>query len=141
MNQPDPIDVLNRLLRILYRSMTVYLAGVKTWSFYETEQGRAIELIAADQLRTARRVAGAILEHGGRIDAGHFPAEFTSKHDLAMDFLLETAIQHQQRDVAAIEGCVADLSRAPFLRPLAEEALGGARGHLENLKEMMNEEG
>lgn len=138
MNQTDPIEVLNRLLRILYRSLPVYLAEVKPWSTQDSEDGRAIELIAADQLRLAGRVADAILEQGGRIDTGHFPAEFTSKHDLATDYLVREAVEHHQRDVAAIQQCVADLDKAPFLRPLAEEALGSARGHLENLKETMN---
>jgi len=140
MNQPDPAEVLNRLLRVLYRSLPVYLAEVKPWSTQESPQARAIEAIAADQLRLAERVGEAILGHGGRIDRGSFPAEFTAKNDLAMEFLLRAAAEHLQRDVAAIQQCVADLANAPFLRPLAEEALGSARGHLESLKEKMKDE-
>lgn len=140
MNHHDPVEVLNRLLRILYRSLPVYLAEVKPWSTEDSERGRAIEAIAADQLQLAQRVAGAVLEQNGRIDTGHFPVEFTDKHDLATDYLVREAFEHQQHDLAAIQRCVADLHDAPSLRPLAEEALGAAIGHLENLKEIMNED-
>ena len=96
--------------------------------------------IAADQQNLSRRVAQAISEQGGRPDPGRFPIEFAAVNDLALDFLLQELVKYQQRDVAAIEGCVTDLATAPALRPLAEEALARAREHLDRLKGIMKAE-
>lgn len=133
---PDAQAVLNRLLRVLYRSLPVYLDEVRPWGDEAGETAQVIELVAADQLRLAQRVAEAIHAFGGRVEPGSFPIEFTAKHDLDLDYLLKDIVEHFRRDVAGIEACVAELACEPHLRSLAEEALGNARGHLETLREM-----
>ncbi len=140
VNQPDSLAVLRRLLQILCRSFTVYLAECKPASLQSGGKSQALQLIVADQLRLAERVAEVIVQRRQWIDSGEFPVAFTSKHDLGAEFLLEYAVECHRRDVAAIERCVSELEHAPFLRPLAEEILGNARGHHENLEEMRDEE-
>lgn len=136
---PDVTAVLNRLLRIVYRSLPVYLAEAKPW-LDGGETARAVERIAADQMRLAQRVADALRERGGPAHLGSFPTGFTAKHDLGPRFLLEEVVGHLERDVALIEACVADLACLPHTRSLAEEILGNTRGHLETLEEMMKDE-
>jgi hypothetical protein len=141
MNQTDPIDVLNRLLKLLYRSLPVYLAEAWPWSARGGDDARILKLIAADQLRLAERVADAVFELGGRIDTGGFPAEFTSKHDLSLNFAMKLAAESLERDLDVVPQCISDLAAFPLLRSLAAEILGNTRGHLETLKEGMKDEG
>ena len=73
---------------------------------------------------------------GGHPSPGAFPYQFTSVHDLAIDYLLERLIECQRRDVTRIGRCVDDLAGLPQHAALAEEILGNARGHLETLEQL-----
>ena len=135
------IRVLNDLLRILCRSLPAYLADAKPWAQSEDRQLRvALSHLVADQQRYAQRVAEAIAERGGRPDPGRFPAEFTAKHDLSIEFLRKEVIGQQEQNVLAIERCAAQVEDVAVLHALAEEILGNAKGHLDVLKEMLNDE-
>ena len=92
--------------------------------------------VAADQSAMADTIARTVIEQGGRPEPGRFPSEFTAINDLAIRFLLERLIEHQQRDVAAMEECVAALAPMPVMRALAEEALRGAKEHLDIMNEV-----
>lgn len=96
-----------------------------------------LRLMAADQLKTVDRLAGLILELGGRVQMGEFPMDFTSLHDLNVDYLLQRVVAGHKRDIAAIEECVDELRLAPLARALAEESLGAAKGHLDSLQELI----
>lgn len=142
MNRVDPVDSLNRLLQVLYRSLPVYLQSAKPWHARCNEAVcDALANLAEDQQHYARRVAEAIQEAGGRIEPGCFPTSFTGLHDVSADYLRRLAIELQTRDIACIEQCLASLSNDPRLRPLVEEVLGNAKGHLEMLEECRNGEG
>jgi hypothetical protein len=133
----DPIDVLNRLLGILYRSLPMYLRRMRPPVGRGQEKAwEAIVAAAADQEHYARRMAEAIQAAGGLIDPGQFPVSFTALHDVSLDFLLGRVIELAKRDVRCIEQCVSSLAAFPRARELAEEALGNARGHLEMLEEL-----
>jgi len=137
MNQTELISVFNRLLRILCRSLPMYLEDAPPWARPEHQPVlEALANVAADQRMMARLVAQTVVEQGGRPDTGPFPAEFTAVNDLGLDFLLQELVLRQRRDVAAIRQCVADLDESPLFRSLAEEALGNARGHLDILTEL-----
>lgn len=130
------IEVLNKLLRILCRSLPAYLADAKPWEHSKERQlCAALDRLVVDQRRYARRVTEAIVERGGRPDPGRFPTEFTAKNDLALEFLRREIIRQQEQDVAAIQQCAEAFEGAASLHSLAEEILGNARGHLEILKE------
>jgi hypothetical protein len=133
----DPIDVLNRLLRLLCRSLPVYLESTRpSGPLDPRDLGHRLGVIAADQRALARRVADAISERKGQVEPGHFPVEFTAINDLALPYLVRRAIDYQKRDIEALGECVEALAGEPLLLPLAQEILGDARGHLETLEEM-----
>ena len=80
----------------------------------------------------------------GRIDeyqVGRFPAAFAAKNDLSLDFLVQEVLDRQERDVALLARCAAELEGAPALHALAEEILGNAKGHLDVLREVIRDEG
>lgn len=137
MPQPSSIDVLNRLLRILYRSLPLYLDGTSPWT--SRTDGRAEAVLAqlvADCRHYAQKTADAILDRNGILETGSFPIQYADVHDLSLDFLIGELIESQRRDIKAIEACVDKLARDRAAKALAEEALGNARGHLESLEEL-----
>ena len=137
MDPTQPIDALNRLLQILYRSLAVYLHGKQIWSPRGREEvARELEEITADYGMYVERIANLICEADGCVDPGQFPLEFTSMHDLSLEYLFRELICRQQRDLAAIQRCVEDLETWPEARSLAEEVSGNAQGHLDNLREL-----
>jgi bacterioferritin (cytochrome b1) len=138
----EAIPALDRLLGLLCRSLPAYLADAKPWTGAGRDQVEAaVERLAADQQRYARRVAEAIAQLGGQPDPGRFPVAFAAKNDLSLDFLLQEVLDCQKQDVALIALYAAQLERMPALHALAEEILGNAKGHLDVLKEMMRDEG
>jgi hypothetical protein len=138
----ESIPTLNRLLALLCRSLPAYLADARPWTATGCGAIRgAIQQLAADQQRYARRVAEAITRLGGRPEAGRFPAAFAAKNDLALDFLVQEVLDCQERDVALLARCAAELEGAPALHALAEEILGNAKGHLDVLREVVRDEG
>jgi bacterioferritin (cytochrome b1) len=138
----ESIPTLNRLLALLCRSLPAYLADARPWTATGDRrlQG-AVEQLAADQRRYARRVAEAITQLGGRPDPGRFPAAFAAKNDLSLGFLLEEVLDHQERDVSLVARCAAELEGVPALHALAEEILGNAKGHLDVLREIAKDKG
>ena len=141
MQTVKTLGALNELLRITCRSLPAYLADARPWT-QSSDHGiqTALDHLVADQQRYARRLSDAITSCGGRPDPGRYAMEFTSKHDLALDFLRHDVICHQELDIAAIQRCAIDLEDMPQLHSLAEEILGNAKGHLEVLKEMQKDE-
>jgi len=135
----EVIQVLNRLLRTLCRSLAMYLADAKPWVRSEdTKLQAALNHLVADRQMYAKRLAEAVESRGGRPDPGRFSAEFTAKNDLSLEFLLIELIDDQEQDVAAIAHYAAQLSGDPALHALAEEILGNARGYMDILVEIAN---
>jgi hypothetical protein len=64
---------------------------------------------------------------------------FTSLHDLSLEYLLTLLVERQDKLVAACGNLANLLATAPFAQAAAREALGEAKGHLENLKELQAE--
>ncbi len=138
----DPVAVLNRLLRILCRSLPMYLRDARPWSAVEGDPTlAALAAIVADQERFACRTAQAILDQGGQPEPGPFPMEFASMNDAGLDYLLGQVIESQRRDLPRIERCAAELADFPALCALAEEALGNAQAHLDILERIVAERG
>jgi hypothetical protein len=134
MDHTRTIDLLNRLFRVHYRSLPVYVQGTRPWT--PPEQQKALELlaaVAADQKRTAGQIAEAIQQERGRLDPGQFPVAFTAIHDVSAQFLLHRAAELHQRDLKIIQECAAELAAVPSLRLLAEETLRQAQTHREML--------
>jgi hypothetical protein len=124
MLQAASLDVLNRLLAILNRSLPSYLADATPWTHPGGEQAaQTLRRIVDDQRRDVGRLAELIIERSGRVDPGQWPMEFTDLNFLALDYLLRELARHQQQDIAQIERCVSLLSQDRAARELAEEAL------------------
>ena len=141
MKPLEAIQALNRLLRTLCRSLPMYLADAKPWVRSEDAKLQAAMChLVADQQMYAKRLAEAIEGYGGRPDPGRFPAEFTAKNDLSLEFLLVELIEYQEQDVAVIEHCAAQLTGVPALHALADEILGNARGHLDVIMDIATNE-
>jgi hypothetical protein len=138
MNPSNVVGTLGRLLHILCRSLPMYLEDAKPWTRRDDQPAqRALANLVADAQTFSLRVAQAILELRGQPNAGRFPTSFTAVNDLSLSFLMPRVVQSQRRDVATIEQCVAELASVPLVRPLAEEILGNARGHLDILEGLM----
>jgi hypothetical protein len=138
MDTDSIIDVLNRLLHHLCRSLPRYLEQAHPWTQRDDESVEAMLAgVVADQDAVARQVARAVVEQGGRPDPGQFPMPFTAVNDLSLRSLLGRLIEYQRRDIVAFEQCVAALAPTPVMRVLAEEALGAAQGHLEIMQGLL----
>jgi hypothetical protein len=135
MPSPDTITVLNRVLEILERSFPQYMRYARPYVPPGRENiMQTIEQIVAGQDALAERVSQHIFESSGLPDHGDFPIEFTDTHDLAIDFLLQEAIDCMKQDIADLEECVDALRLAPAAQSLASEALGMTKGQLEVLQ-------
>jgi hypothetical protein len=80
-----------------------------------------------------------VLDSNAIVDHGEFPMSFTSLHDLSLEYLLTLLVDRRTKLVAACENLANLLSAATFAQAAAREALGEAKGHLENLKELQAE--
>jgi hypothetical protein len=134
-SKPVVTVVLNRLLRVLSRSLPMYLQDAKPYSRGDQQPiHAALDNLVADQRTLSCRVAQAILDARGQPTPGPFPLVFASINDAGLNFLLGEVIECHRRDIAVIEGCVADLTDFPELHALAQEILGNAQGHLDILQ-------
>jgi hypothetical protein len=137
MNATDPNQVLNRLLVIHHRSLARYLSYASpTWLRGDGPARKVLESIAVEQERFVDRMGEMIIENNGVVQFGSFPMSFTAYHDLSFEFLLDRLLESQVRAIDVMEACVAQLDEAPWVKSLAQEALGAARGHLELLEEL-----
>ncbi|MEI8372714.1 MAG: hypothetical protein WCJ35_07755 [Planctomycetota bacterium] len=129
------VSVLNRLLQTLCRSLALYAEEIKPWSLAGREPvWTAIGRLAADSRMYSLRLAEAIIEHRGQPTPGPYPLEFAALNDLGLEFFLREIIVHLKHDQKVIGECAAELTPAPEVRSLAEEAYGNLRGHLELLE-------
>lgn len=126
----DPTDVLNRLLRMLHRSLPMYLAetgACEVWA--DRSLAMAVTNIAADQRQLSQRLIEAVHHDGGRPTLGSFPMRFTDLHDLSSDFLRQEVLHEQSDEEECLRQCVASLPDETPQRALAEEILGNLQGH------------
>jgi hypothetical protein len=71
---------------------------------------------------------------------GEFPMEFTDLHDLDIDFLIDRAMVYQRQDIELVGQLLHQLQLSPAAKSLAEETLGMAKGHLQSLQELVQEQ-
>ncbi len=137
MSPPSTTDILNRLLVLHVRSLPMYLGYAPPYHLYQNEKAKSVlDQIVEDQKRTIDRLGTLILDSNGTIDYGEFPMSFTSLHDLSLPYLLKILIDRQQKQITVCEKLADALSMAPYAQAAAREAVGEAKGHLENLQEL-----
>lgn len=140
MSPPSTTDVLNRLLVLHERSLPMYLSYAPPDRLAANAQAKAVlGQIVEDQKRTIDRLATIVLDGGGLVDSGEFPMSFTSLHDLSLEYLLKLMIERQEKLVSACQNLANLLATAPYAQAAAREALGEAKGHLQNLQELQGE--
>ncbi len=140
MTEADTIDVLNRLLAIEYRSLPMYLQSIKT-PVHRGDQRVATTLarIADDQQEMAGRISRLTERLGGTPELGEPRIDFTDTHFLSLEFLVKRLLREAQRDVAAIQQCVAELADNVEASELAQEVLGSERAHTEALESLIGQ--
>ena len=140
MSPPSTTDVLNRLLVLHERSLPMYLSYAPPNRLEDHPRAKVVlDQIVEDQKRTIDRLATMVLDNGGLVDYGEFPMSFTGLHDLSLQYLLKLLIERQAKLVAACENLANLLAAAPYAQAAAREALGEAKGHLQNLQELKAE--
>lgn len=140
MTSPSTTELLNRLLVLHARSLPVYLSYAPPAELAAHPQARAVlDRIVQDHRRMADRLGALILEQGGTVDEGEFPLRFTAYNDLSLKYLLPVLIERQEKFIAACEKIADQLATAPYAQAVAREAVGEARGHLENLQELQHQ--
>lgn len=139
MTESSTYDILNRLLILHSRSLAAYLNYARPWAIQAHPKTLAVlEQMVADQQATVDRLAGLIMETGP-VEPGEFPIIFTGWHDLSVEWLVDKLIERQRKTIILIERLVNQLNLAPYAQAMAREALGQAKGHLENLQEVAGE--
>ena len=137
MSPPSTTEILNRLLVLHMRSLPMYLSYAPPYELSRHGRAKAVlDQIVEDQKRTVDRLGTLILDSGGTIDYGEFPMSFTSLHDLSLPYLLKLLIERLQKTITVSEKLADALSMAPYAQAAAREAVGEAKGHLENLQEL-----
>ena len=118
----------------------MYLANsTRAWfSQDDTVARETLDAIAADQQATVARLSQMVMDQSQAVTMGSFPMEFTSLHDLSLDYLVGRAIEWQRRDQSLIEAAAAELDADTDEKALAEKAVGAAKGHLESLTELVS---
>jgi hypothetical protein len=140
MPTPSTIDILNRLYVLHHRSLAVYLHYAPPYRLAQDARAYTVlAQMAEDQNRTADKLATLILDSNGQVDPGEFPMSFTALHDLSVEYLVKQLIERQKRHIAACEKLADQLSMAPYAQAAAREAVGEAKGHLDNLEELAAE--
>jgi hypothetical protein len=137
MSPPSTTEILNRILVLHMRSLPMYLSYAPPYQLYRNMEAKAVlDQIVEDHKRTVDRLGTLILDSSGTIDYGEFPMSFTSLHDLSLGYLLKLLIDRQQKLIVVCEKLADALDLAPYAQAAAREAVGEAKGHLENLKEL-----
>ena len=137
MARQTTVDTLNRLLAVHSRSLPQYLCSAHPWTTAKDSQAEhVLRQMADDHRLMVERIGSAILAEGQRPELGEFPMAFTGMHDLSIQYLIHEVAERQRQGLATIRQCVEQLQHAPAARALAEEALGAAEGHLQNLEEL-----
>ncbi len=137
MNTNATCAVLNRLWVIHHYSLPSHLAFAPPW--WRDEDAKGAQLlcdIVRDQQRLADGFGKLIVECGGRLAAGKFPARFDTFHDLSSQFMWAELIQYQERTIEAIEKSIDELPRASLAQSFTQESLGVAKAHLDSLNEL-----
>lgn len=141
MPQANLYSILNRLRAIVGKSFPQYMRYSRPYIPPGKEAIReAFQGVVRDQDVLLERISRLLTEGHAPLRSGEFPMEYTDTHDLGIDYQLKAAIEYQQQDIASIRELIDELQLFPAAKALAEEALGMAKGHLDTLQELVQED-
>ena len=133
------INLLNELLALHSFSLPMYLTNARPWATRQDAKAvDALSRVAADHQRMTDLIGSLILDLGGEIQPGEFPMMYTDMHDLSTDYILNEVYRFQRIEADRIEEIATQLVDQPKPHAIAKEALGAAKGHLQNLGELMS---
>ena len=139
MNRPLATTQLNQTLTLLQRSFVQYLRYARPYvPPGQSDRQELIDDVIADQDLLVQRIREKLQTQGVAPSQSQFPMEFTSLHDLAIDYLLQQAVNYQQRDLQTLREISESLDLASASRKLVDEAAGMAQAHLESLQEAID---
>lgn len=122
---------LNEILVTLHRSLPVYLSDAVPWVAHGNEEAhRVLARIVEEKEEHVHRLTELLYARRYTIDRGEFPMDYTSLHDVSLDYLLKELIRGQRREVERIEACERRLAGDREARALAAEVLDAAQRHL-----------
>ena len=122
---------LNEILVILHRSLPVYLSHAVPWVAYGNEEAhRVLARIVTEKEAGVHRLTELLVARRYTINRGEFPMDYTSLHDVSLDFLIKHLIRDQRQEVQRIEYCERRLAGDREGRVLAAEVLDTAQRHL-----------
>ena len=132
---------LNEILVILHRSLPVYLSDAAPWVAYGNEEShRVLARIIEEKEGQVHRLTELLDARRYTIDRGEFPMDFTSLHDVSLEFLIKQLIHDQRQEVQGIETRERRLAGDREGRVLAAETLETARRHLRWLETLESAE-
>jgi hypothetical protein len=127
---------LNRILKTLSRSLTMYLADSTPWVADDSARHLdTLRSIVADQRELAERLGRAIVARDGIVERAAFPTEFTNLNDLSLSYLMKLARENYlPRDIQTVERTIDLLERDQEATELGQRVLGALRAHTEMLR-------
>jgi hypothetical protein len=136
-SDPDSNYILNEVLVALHRSLPLYLSFAEPWvAFGNEEPRRVLTAMVAEKREGVARLTALLDARRYAIGFGEFPMDFTSLHDLSLDFLLQQLLEDQKREVLLIESCLDQLTEDAEGRALVADILASERRHLQSLEEL-----
>ena len=134
-SEPASNQALNQVLITLHRSLPMYLGFADPWVAYGNEEPRRVlDRMLADNQQYVARLTALLDARRYTIDFGEFPMDFTSLHDVSLEYLLKQLIEQQRRDLRVLETCLSRLTGDAEGRALVEEILASSRRHLHSLE-------
>ena len=139
LNAAQTCIALNQLSVAHNRSLPVYLQYARPWMERDRDEVKLVlQQIVDDQEATVDRIGTMIQAVGQDVDPGEFPIQFTSLHDLSIDYLLEQLVKKQRAIISICEQAVDDLAADAMSQAVAQEAIGNAKAHLDSLQELVS---
>ena len=140
VNGRNSVEILNAVLRRLYRSMLQYVH--ECWPWTHRGDGTAYPTVLKlreEELEDAKRLAELIVARGGAVATGSYPTEFVDTHFLALDYLLDELVRAERRRMEATEADLARLGGDAEAAGLLREILRRELEHLGVLQRLAGE--
>ena len=127
-------DRLNGLLIDVGRSFLQYVGECWPWTVDSASETRQLinELVGL-QSENVARLADYLDSVGHTIDFGTFPTEYTDKHFVALDYLIDLLVENQRNVIAEVEAVSASFDQSSDVSWLLDSTLAIESNILDSL--------
>lgn len=130
-------ELLNRVMVMHGRSLPMYLAYAAPFvSQGDEAASEVLAQIVRDQKYLVEKFGDFLIDHDHAVGHGHWDMNFTSLHDVSLQYLLTEVVRRQKQLISDLTKYAEKLASFPAPKALVQEALGMAKGHLESLEEL-----